>query len=245
MPDEFAFLPRDRIDGGQVCGTRQRKEGRHADGRKRHRFERVASHDGDLGELNLRPRVVLPLHHLGHGGELRLIAPLPRGVEGERRREIVESVGIERLDRADRLVAPIALGRGCRSAEGETGLAETLRGELAVIGNRHGGGSRVERLGRLGVAHGLGGSPLPIGGARDGQWILGGLGRERKALRGRRRVVRESARRSSRRGRRRRPEPRTSRAGRSGRRLQRQVAARRGRGARGRPSSARSTTDPD
>ena len=117
---------------------------------------------------------------------------MPRGVEGERRREIVESVGIERLDRADRLVAPIALGRRCRRAEGETSLAETLRGELAVIGDRHAGGARVEALGRLGVAHGLGGSALPIGGAGDGQGILGGLGRKRKALRRRRRVVKKA-----------------------------------------------------
>ena len=183
MPDEFAFLPCDRVDGGQVCGTRQRKEGWHAHGRKRHCFEWVASHDGDLGELHLGPSVVVALHNLRHGGELRLIAPLPRGVESERRRHIVESVGIERLDRADRLVTPLAFGRGCRSAEGETSLTETLRGELAVIGNRYGGGSRVERLGRLGVAHSLGGSPLPIGGASNGQWILGGLGRKRKAFR--------------------------------------------------------------
>ena len=104
----------------------------------------MALHDGDLGELNLGPRVVPLLHHLGHGGELRLIAPLPSGVEGERRREIVEPVGIERLDRADRLVAPIALSRRCRRAEGETGLAKTLRGELAVIGDRHAGRARVE-----------------------------------------------------------------------------------------------------
>ena len=109
---------------------------------------------------------------------------MPSGVEGERRRKIVKPVGIERLDRADRLVAPIALSRNCRCAEDETSLAKTLRGELAVIGNRYGGGTCVERLRRLGVAHSLGGSSLPIGGARDGQRILGGLGRDRKALRG-------------------------------------------------------------
>ena len=147
MPDEFAFLPRDRVDGGQVCGAGKRHEGRHADGRKRHRLKRMALHDGDLGELNLSARIVPLLHHLGHGGELQLVAPLPSGVEGERRREIVEPVGIERLDRADRLVAPIAFGRRRRRAEGETGLTETLRGELAVIGDRHAGRARVETLG--------------------------------------------------------------------------------------------------
>ena len=143
----------------------------------------MASHDGDLGELDLSARLVPLLDHLGHGGELRLIAPLPRGVESERRRQIVKSVGIERLDSTDRLVTPLAFSRRCWRAEGETVLTETLRGELAVIGNRYRGGSRVERLGRLGIAHSLGGSPLPICGASDGQWILGGLGRERKAFR--------------------------------------------------------------
>ena len=63
---------------------------------------------------------------------------------------------------------------------------------MAVIGDRHAGGARVEALGRLGIAHSLGGSPLPIGGAGDGQGIFGSLGGERKALRGRRRVVEEA-----------------------------------------------------
>ena len=113
-----------------------------------------------------------------------VIAPLPGGVERERRRKIVKPVAIERLDRADRLVAPIALGRRHRRAQSETGLPKALGGELAVIGDRHAGGARVETLGRIGIAHRLGGSPLPIGGSGDGQGILGGLGREREALSG-------------------------------------------------------------
>ncbi len=117
---------------------------------------------------------------------------MPGGVEGERRRKIVKPVGIERLDRADRLVKPIALGRHCRFMEGETGLAETLRSELAVIGDRHAGRAQVEALGRLGLTHGLGGSPLPIAGPGDGQGIFGGLGGQRKALRGRWRIVQEA-----------------------------------------------------
>ena len=192
MPDEFAFLPRDRVDGWEVCGAGQRHEGRHAEGGERHRFERMTLHNGDLGELNSGPRVIPLLHHLGHGGELRLVTPLSSGIEGERCRHIVESVGIERLDRADRLVAPIALRRRCRRAEGETSLTETLRGELSIIGNRYGGGSRVERLGRVGVADSLGGSPLPIGGASNGQGIFGCVGGERKALSGRRSIIKEA-----------------------------------------------------
>ncbi len=92
---------------------------------------------------------------------------MPRSVESERRRHIVDSVGIERLDNADRFVTPLAFSRGCRSPEGETVLTETLRGELAVIGNRYRGGSRVERLGGLGIADSLGGATLPICGASD------------------------------------------------------------------------------
>ena len=128
----------------------------------------MALHDGDLGELNLSPCVVPLLHHLGHGGKLRLIAPLPSGVEGKRRRHIVESVGIEGLDGADPLVPALAFSHHCRRAEGETSLTEALRGELAVIGDRHARRARVETLGSFGIAHSLGGSPLPIGGARDG-----------------------------------------------------------------------------
>ena len=153
----------------------------------------MALHDGNLGELNLSARVVPLLHHLGHGAKLRVIAPLPSGVERQRRREIVKPVAIERLDRADRLVAPIALGRrGHWRAQRETGLPKALGGELAVIGDRHAGGARVETLGRIGIAHGLGGSPLPIGGSGDGQGILGGLGRKREALSGRRSVIKEA-----------------------------------------------------
>ena len=152
----------------------------------------MASHDGELGELNLSPCVVPLLHHLGHCGKLRLIAPLPGGVEGERRRKIVKPVGVERLDRADRLVAAIAFGRRCRRAEGEAGLTDTLRSELAVIGYRHAGRARVETLGSSGVAHSLGGSPLPIRGSGHGQGILGGLRRQRKPIRGRGRVIKEA-----------------------------------------------------
>ena len=42
------------------------------------------------------------------------------------------------------------------------------------------------------MAHGLGGSALPIGGACKGQGIFGSLGRARKALSGRRRVAEEA-----------------------------------------------------
>ncbi len=149
MPDELTFLPGDRVDGGQVCGARQRKESWHAHGRKRHCLEWVAAHDSDFGELNLGPRVGPLLYDIGHGGELRLVAPLPSSVEGEPRREIVKPVGVERLHRADRLVAPIALGRSGRRAESKMGLPDTLRGELAVIGDRHAGRSRVKILGSL------------------------------------------------------------------------------------------------
>jgi hypothetical protein len=109
---------------------------------------------------------------------------LPSGVEGERRREIIKPVGIERLDGADRLVAPIALGRCHRRAQGEAGLTETLRGQLTVIGDRFARRPGVEALGRFGNAHRLGGSPLPIGGASDGQGTFGGHRRQRKAIRG-------------------------------------------------------------
>ena len=145
-----------------------------------------------LAKSNLGPYVVPLLHHFRHGGELRLIAPLPGGVEGERGSKIIKPIGIERLDDAHRFVAPIALGRRCRRAEGETGLAETLRSELPVIGDRHAGGVGVETLGRLGLAHRLGGAALPIGRACDGQRVLGGGRRERKPLRGQRSVVKEA-----------------------------------------------------
>ena len=133
----------------------------------------MASDDVDLGELNLGTSLVVALHNFRHSGELRLIAPLPRGVESERRRHIVESVGIERLDRADRLVTPLAFGRGCRSAEGEMSLTETLRGE--PIGNRYGGGSRVEFLA-------VSGRPwprrlAPANGRAQADMGSGGLGR--------------------------------------------------------------------
>ena len=78
----------------------------------------MALHHGDLGELNLSSRIVPLLDHLGHRRELRLVTPLPSGVEGERHRKIVKTVGIKRLDRAHRLVAPVALGRRRRCAEG-------------------------------------------------------------------------------------------------------------------------------
>ena len=140
----------------------------------------------------MSPWIVPLLHHLGHGAKLRVIAPLPSGVEGERRRKIVKPVAIERLDRADRLVAPIALGRRHRRTQSEMGLPKALGSELAVIGDRHAGGALVETLGRNGVAHGLGGPPLPIGGSGDGQAIFGGVGGERKALSGRRSVIKEA-----------------------------------------------------
>ncbi len=84
MPDEFAFLPSNRIDGGQIRGAGERDEGRHADCWKRRHLERVSSNEGDLGELNFGPRVIVLLHNFGHGGKLQLVTPLPRSVGGQR-----------------------------------------------------------------------------------------------------------------------------------------------------------------
>ena len=87
----------------------ERKEGRHPGSRKRHGVEGVPADERELAELDLRPRIAETLHDLRHGGDLRLVAPLPGGVEGERGGEIVEPVAVERRDRANGLVAPIAL----------------------------------------------------------------------------------------------------------------------------------------
>ena len=194
MPDEFAFLPRDRVDGRHISGVGERHESRHAFSRKRHLVESIAAQDCDLCELHLRPRVAKTLHHLRHGAELRFVPPLPGGVVRERGREIVEPVGIERLGRDDRLVALIAFGRRLRRRQSKPRLAELLRGELAVIGDRLARRTLVEPLGPLGIAHLLRRSPLPIGGAGDGERSVGRVRRASEAVGGDRSVMKEAER---------------------------------------------------
>ena len=152
----------------------------------------ITADEGELAELDLRPGVAETLHDLRHRGDLRLVAPLPGGVEGERGCEIVEPVGVERRDGANGLVAPIALRRGLWRAQGEAGLAETLSGELTVIGDRLARGALIEGPGGLGAAHRLRRPALPVGGAGDRQRSVGGLGCEREALGGQGRIVEEA-----------------------------------------------------
>ena len=236
MPDEFALLPRDRVDGRHISGVGERHESRDAFSRKRHLVESVAAQDGDLCELHLRPRVAKTLHHLRHGAELRFVPPLPGGVVCERGREIVEPVGIERLGRDDRLVALIAFGRRLRRRQGKPRLAELLRGELAVVGDRLARRTLVEPLGPLGIAHVLRRSPLPIGGAGDGERSVGRLRRASEAVGGDRSVMKEAERDPAGMEGGVDPSPRTCRVSRSHRRLRTRGAARRDRGARARPS---------
>ena len=116
----------------------------------------------------------------------------PGGVEGERGCEIVEPVGVERRDRANGLVALVALRRGHWRPQRETGLAETLSGELTVVGDRLARGALIEGPGGLGAAHRLRRPALPIRGPSDRQRSVGGLGGERKPLSGPGRVVEEA-----------------------------------------------------
>ena len=91
----------------------------------------------------------------------------PSGVEGEGSRESVELCAIEKVDGARRLVAVLAGRDGRGRGEGRRGPVKLVGGELAVIGDRMGGGALVIAA-RLLVAMGfLGRAALPIGGPRD------------------------------------------------------------------------------
>ena len=110
----------------------------------------------------------------GHRGDLRLVAPGARGLVGQPLRHVVEPLGVERLGRADLVVALRALGGSHRRPEDEPLHAETFGGELTVIGDGLGRGVLVVQRRLVGLAHRLGGAAAPILGPGDRQRRVGG-----------------------------------------------------------------------